>query len=135
MQKRKNVLVRIPLEEVPRFLREQKTPASSEHQSQDVEVDNGVRATRPKHTENAQKHPSAGKRNLRTEESDRSLGLWINMDMFRRQHQQQARIILHDPRPGTNNRYLALADLALKNRRRPSKNANNVDAENAARIE
>ena len=135
MQKRKNLIRRIPLEEVPRLLREQKTPERSGHQSEDVEVANDVPATRPPHTENARKHHAAAKAHLRTEAGAHSLGLWINMDMFRRHHQQQARIILHDPRPGTNNRYLALADLALNNRKRVSKNANNVDAKNAARIE
>jgi hypothetical protein len=128
MQKRKNLFRRIPLEEVPRLLREQRIPGSSEYQSEDLEIANDVPTTSRPHPENAQKRTLPGKHSLRTEEGDRSVGLWINKDMFRRHQHQQAQIVLHDPRPGTNTRYLALADLALNNRKRASKNTNNVNA-------
>ena len=45
---------------------------------------------------------------------DDELGLWIDYDLLRK-HQDHT--ILHDPSAATNNRYLALADLALGNKK------------------
>jgi hypothetical protein len=45
---------------------------------------------------------------------DRDLGLWIDYDLLRK-HQNHT-TILHDASPAMNNRYLALADLALGNK-------------------
>ena len=46
---------------------------------------------------------------------DRDLGLWIDYDLLRK-HQNHTPTILHDASPAMNNRYLALADLALGNK-------------------
>jgi hypothetical protein len=110
---------------VPRRLREENTPGDSDNEFGTLDVGRHVPAIR---TESAHKHQVAGKATLRREDDDRSLGLWINKDMFRRHQQQQARIILHNPRASTNNRYLALADVANHRKQSTSKNANNVDA-------
>jgi hypothetical protein len=134
MQKQKILIQRIPLEEVPRLVREEKTPESSEDQFGDLGVTKQAPATRQPYTNGAQKQQAAGKPSRSTEAGDRSLGLWINKDMLRRHQHQQARIVLHDPRASTNNRYLALADFANNRRQSASKNANNEDAKNAARI-
>jgi hypothetical protein len=140
MQRQKILIQRIPLEEVLRLVREEKTPESSEDQFGDLDVAKQAPATKQPYTNGAQKQHAVGKPSRSTEAGDRSLGLWINKDMLRRHQHQQARIILHDPRASNNNRYLALADLALNNRRQSgSKNAKNEDAKNedaknAARI-
>jgi hypothetical protein len=98
MQKRKNLFQRIPLEQVPRLLREEKAPGDSEDQFGDIDVTKQAPATKRPYTNGGQKQQAAGKPGRSTEEGDRSLGLWINEDMFRRHRQQRARIILHDPR-------------------------------------
>jgi len=47
---------------------------------------------------------------------DHDLGLWIDYDLLRK-HQNHTPTILHDASPAMNNRYLALADLALGNKK------------------
>lgn len=46
----------------------------------------------------------------------RDSGLWIDYDLLRK-HQNHTPTILHDQSPAMNNRYLALADLALGNKK------------------
>ena len=47
---------------------------------------------------------------------EHNLGLWIDYDLLRK-HQNHTPTILHDASPAMNNRYLALADLALGNKK------------------
>lgn len=62
-----------------------------------------------------QKRQARPKRSIRTPGDDHELGLWIDTDVLRKQHCSTSQIILHDPMTSTNNRYLELANIVLRN--------------------
>jgi hypothetical protein len=46
---------------------------------------------------------------------DHSAGLWVDYDLLRKHQGRSPEIVLHSPHIAVNNRYLALADIALGN--------------------
>ena len=69
---------------------------------------------------NVQKQAARPKRSIRSEGEDHPVGLWIDRDMFRKHQNGTPRIVIHDPLASINNRYLMLADLALKSNKAKS---------------
>ena len=65
---------------------------------------------------NVEKRKPQPKRSIAKPSRDHDLGLWIDYDLLRK-HQNHTPTILHDASPAMNNRYLALADLALGNKK------------------
>lgn len=63
--------------------------------------------------QHVQKRTAQSKRNIATPGDDRELGLWIDYELLRKNHNHTTQAVLHDPSVGTNNRYLELAHLAL----------------------
>lgn len=61
------------------------------------------------------KRKARPKRSLTNPGDDHELGLWIDLDLLRRQQPRSAQTIIHDPLSSVNNRYLELADFVLGN--------------------
>ena len=76
--------------------------------------------------QNVQKRKARPKRSIAKPGEDHELGLWIDKDLLRKYQNRPPQTIIHDPLTSTNNRYLALADIALGNNRpkkKPKANA------------
>jgi hypothetical protein len=71
---------------------------------------------------NVQKRKARPKRSIAKPGDDHELGLWIDKDLLRKHQNRAPQTIIHDPLTSTNNRYLALADIALGNNK-PKKKA------------
>lgn len=67
--------------------------------------------------QNVQKRKARPKRSIAKPGDDHELGLWIDKDLLRKHQNRHPQTIIHDPLTSTNNRYLALADIALGNNR------------------
>jgi len=67
--------------------------------------------------QNAQKSKARPKPSLAKPREDHKVGLWIDKELLRRHQNRPPQTIIHDPLASTNNRYLALADIALGNNR------------------
>ena len=65
---------------------------------------------------NVKKRKAQPKLSIAKPGRDHDLGLWIDYDLLRK-HQNHSPAILHEPSSAVNNRYLALADLALGNKK------------------
>lgn len=74
---------------------------------------NGAKTTTAK-KKNVQKRKARPKRSIAKPGDDHELGLWIDKDLLRKHQTRSAQTIIHDPLTSTNNRYLALADIALR---------------------
>ena len=75
---------------------------------------------KPAARSNVQKQAARPKRSIRTDGEDHPVGLWIDRDVFRKHQNGTPRIVIHDPLASINNRYLMLADLALKSNKTKS---------------
>jgi len=69
----------------------------------------------PMTKKNVQKRKPRPKRSIANPGDDHELGLWIDKDLLRKHQNRAPQTVIHDPAASTNNRYLALADLALGN--------------------
>ena len=65
--------------------------------------------------QNVQKRKARPKRSIEKPGDDHELGLWIDKELLRKHQNRPPQTIIHDPLTSTNNRYLALADIALGN--------------------
>jgi len=63
---------------------------------------------------NVQKKRARPKRSNKTPGEDHELGLWIDYDLLRKHQSRLPQIVIHDPVIGINDRYLELADIALR---------------------
>ena len=109
MPKRKNRFQRIPLNQVP------SSDSSGRHEQ--------TSSSSSTVTSNVQKHAAHPKRSIKKEGDDHPLGLWIDREMLRKHQNRTPKIVLHNPLPSADNRYLALADLALGNDTKAKKRA------------
>ena len=64
---------------------------------------------------NVEKRKARPARSISNPGDDHDLGLWIDLDLIRRHQNRSPQTIIHDPLSSVNNRYLELADLALRN--------------------
>ena len=71
----------------------------------------------PKNVEKCKARPT---RSIAKPGEDHELGLWIDYELLRK-HRNHTPTILHDASAATNHRYLALADLALGNKKSKKK--------------
>ncbi len=62
---------------------------------------------------NVQKRKARPKRSIDTPGQDHELGLWIDYDLLRK-HRNHTPTVLHATSAALDNRYLQLADLALR---------------------
>ena len=113
MQKKTSRFERIRLEEVSHLLKKQKNAERESEQPFEDQPPKTVRQNPPGQANNVQKHRARPKRSIRTEGEDHPLGLWIDKDIFRKHQNPAPQMVLHDPAWTLNNRYIALADLAL----------------------
>jgi len=126
MQKTKKLFERISLDEVRQIIRDGQNRERESNRESDT-LDNAPRVPSQnlvimKRT----KHHAAPTPSATAEGDGYPLGLWMDKDMFRRHQRRQPRIVLHHRQASTNNRYLALADLALNTQRqRTSQNGKN----------
>lgn len=116
MRKGKIAFERIPLEEVRRILKQQN---NAEQRAQElIKGDKPSKLIPHHHTaKNVQKRPARPKRSIRTAGDDHPLGLWIDMEIFRRHQNRPPQIALHNPMLNSNNRYLVLADSVLTHKK------------------
>ena len=106
MPTRKKLFERIPLSELRKL--------------QGLDLEEPAQRAKPTVSSNVQKQAARPKRSIRTEGEDHPVGLWIDRDIFRRHQNGTPRIAIHDPLASINNRYLTLADLALKSNKAKS---------------
>ena len=78
---------------------------------------------------NVQKRKARPKRSILKPGGDHELGLWIDKDLLRKHQNPIPHTVIHNPLPSANNRYLALADLALGNNK-PKKKSKGAAASN-----
>jgi len=115
VQKRKSLFDRVGLEEVLKIVAQQND--DSRDAGKDSERPNGahnLRSTKAENSKNVQKKKAQPKRSIESPGDDHEVGLWIDYDLLRKHQSQVPQIVIHDPVSATNNRYLALADIALR---------------------
>jgi hypothetical protein len=66
---------------------------------------------------NVQKRKARPERSIDKPGRDHELGLWIDKDLLSKHRNRTPQTIIHDQVMTANNRYLALADIALKTRK------------------
>ena len=73
----------------------------------------------PKNVQTAKASPT---HSIAKRDDDREVGLWIDYTSLPH-HRNHSSTILHDPSAATNNRYLHLADIALRKAKKKPKSA------------
>jgi|SRR3954468_24019075 hypothetical protein len=134
MQKTKQLFERISLEEVRQIIRsgknrERDSTPGSETLDEALPLTQGDSVT----TRRTPKRQPVRARDSSPEGDEYPLGVWMDKSMFYRHQGRQHRIVLHDPQPTTNNRYLTLADLALNNHKQRTSHNGKNDMKNEAR--
>jgi hypothetical protein len=104
MPKSGKLFERVPLEKVPNFQKQKPAKRTKPAKAQTASI--------------VRKKVARVKHATRSDADDHAVGLWIDTALFRKHRNRTPQIVLHDPLQSRNNRYLALADLALKNNRR-----------------
>jgi hypothetical protein len=113
LQKRKSLFDHVLLDEVLLAIAQQ----DRRNARNDSERSNG--AERPQsitseYSPNVQKKRARPKRSIKSPGDDHELGLWIDYDLLRKHQSRMPQIVIHDPVSAINNRYLELADIALR---------------------
>lgn len=76
---------------------------------------------------NVEKRKTQPKRSIAKAGDDHEVGLWIDYELLRKHQIHTPHTIIHDPISATNNRYLHLADIALRSNK-SKKKAKSVNA-------
>lgn len=113
LPKPKSLFVHVPLHEVLRALAKQGPgdPDSDSEQSSEAERRQAVTNGRSTNVEKKRARP---KRSIKSPGDDHELGLWIDYDLLRKHQSRVPQIVIHDPVSAINNRYLELAEIALR---------------------
>lgn len=118
MRKAKSGFERVPLEVVRRVLEEQNNAEDESHNLTEADKHfKPVAHNQSPRANNVQKRRARPKRSIHTEGEDHPLGLWIDKEIFRKHQNRPPQIALHDPMLNPNNRYLALADCVLQDKK------------------
>ena len=113
LQKRKSLFDHVPLDEVLLAIAQQ----NHRDAGNDSERSNGAarrQSITNGYSPNVQKKRARPKRSIKSPGDDHELGLWIDYDLLRKHQGRMPQIVIHDPVSAINNRYLELADIALR---------------------
>jgi hypothetical protein len=134
MEKTKKLFERISLDEVRQIIRSGKNRERDSAQGSET-LDDALPLTPANSviTKRAPKRQSVPTRTASGDGDDYPLGIWMDKDMFHRRQSRQLRIVLHGSQPSTNNRYLALADLALNNHKQKASQNGKTDMKSESR--